>query len=220
MTATSQLDIPMLDDLVKEAYDILSDGEVTFGEIVRLGGSLAGKASRFAHLSGHQKQTLVIRVVEVALEKVLKEKTTSLPEDQRAGFVEKIQRAAQFAKETLPSVLDVAVSAAKGKLEISSVMNKKTCWTAIKLLLRCAGVQVPVLPSPVMDFLEGPKEVSVASIELVAKEEDEKEVEQKVVEVVQEAEQPAEQVATETTLTPPQDESEPKSEETVESTSA
>jgi hypothetical protein len=235
MTTTNQSGSPMIDDLVKEAYDILVDGEVTFGEIVRLGGSLAGKANHFAPLSGHQKQALVIRVVEAALEKVLKEKTNSLPEDQRAAFVEKIHLAAQFAKDTLPSVLDVAVAAARGKLGLSTVVNKKTCWMTIKLLLRCAGVQVPALPSPVMNFLEGPKEVSASSVELVAKstvmtvvKKTETVVQKTVHEVVEQMEKKvgtvqdlvegAVQVATETIL--PLAESAPKSEESSEPASA
>jgi len=165
MTATSQSNIPeeLLRALVKDAADVLADGEVTFGEVVRLGGSLAGKANQFVQLSGHQKQHLVVKAVEVALEQILVLKNSTLPEAEREAFQQKIKSAASFAKETLPAVLDVAVQAARGQLNLMKPEVRKTLWTAIVSALRCCGVRPPVLSTPVAQLLEAQK----AQVELV-----------------------------------------------------
>lgn len=163
MTANQdQLNIAtdLMNELVKNAFDALSDGEVTFGEIVRLGGLLASKANRLGHLSGVEKQKLVVRVVELALQQLL-----SVSDADR----EKIERAAQFAKETLPAVLDVAVSAARGKLDL----KKPALWMSLLQLLGCIGCQscqVPVLPSSVTPSPVPAKEVQAVSVSPVAKE--------------------------------------------------
>lgn len=165
MTATSQSGIPedLLRALVKDAADVLADGEVTFGEIVRLGGSLAGKANQFAQLAGQQKQQLVVKAVEVALDQVLALKNSTLPETEREAFQQKVKAAASFAKETLPAVLDVAVQAARGQLNLMKPEVRRTLWSAIVAALRCFGVRPPVLPTPVAQLVEAPK----AQVELV-----------------------------------------------------
>ena len=134
----------VIDDLVKAARDALADGEVTFGEVVQLGGLLAGKVNRFAGLSGPEKQKVVIAAVEKALELTLAEKAKSLPEADREAFEKKVQTAVAFAKETLPAVLNLAVDAANGKLDLGRA--KKTCLQTLLLALRCVAKQVPQLP--------------------------------------------------------------------------
>ena len=151
----------VIDDLVKAARDALADGEVTFGEVVQLGGLLAGKVNQFAGLSGPEKQKVVIAAVEKALELTLAEKAKSLPEADREAFEKKVQTAVGFAKETLPAVLNLAVDAANGKLNLGHV--KKTCLQTLLLALRCVAKQVPQLPVAVAGI------VSVAE-EIVAKE--------------------------------------------------
>ncbi len=165
MTAPSESNIPeeLLRALVKDAADVLADGEVTFGEVVRLGGSLAGKANQFVQLSGHQKKQLVVKAVENALDQILTLKNSTLPEAEREAFQKKIQTAASFAKETLPAVLDVAVQAARGQLNLMKPEVRQTLWSAIVSVLRCSGIRPHVLPTPVAQLLEGPK----AQVELV-----------------------------------------------------
>jgi hypothetical protein len=171
MTDQSNIAEQLLRELVHDAADVLSDGKVTFGEVVRLGGSLAGKANRFAQISGRQKQELVIRAVDVALKQVLALKMTTLPEDQRETFRLKIESAAAFAKETLPAVLDVAVQAARGQLDLRKPEVRKSLWQSLKSLLKCCGFQAPVLPTPVAAFVGDQKEPSepaqTPSVELV-----------------------------------------------------
>jgi hypothetical protein len=160
MTDQSNTPEALLRELSREAADVLADGQVTFGEVVRLGGSLAGKANRFAQISGQQKQALVLQAVDVALKQVLALKMSTLPEDQRDAFRSKIETAASFAKETLPAVLDVAVQAARGQLDLRKPEVRKTLWNTLKTLLGCCGVQVPALPTPVQEMIEGQKEPS------------------------------------------------------------
>lgn len=171
MTDQSNIAEQLLRELVHDAADVLSDGKVTFGEVVRLGGSLAGKANRFAQISGRQKQELVIQAVDVALKQVLALKMTTLPEDQRETFRLKIESAAAFAKETLPAVLDVAVQAARGQLDLRKPEVRKSLWQSLKSLLKCCGFQAPVLPTPVAAFVGDQKEPSepaqTPSVELV-----------------------------------------------------
>lgn len=134
----------MFDELVKAAFDVLEDGEVTFGEIVQLGGLLASKVNRIAGLSGPEKKDLVVSVVQAALKRVLLEVAARLPAEKKDAFEAKVKLAGDFARETLPDVLDVAVQAARGQLDLGKA--KKTCWTVVKLAFQCAGKQVPVLP--------------------------------------------------------------------------
>ena len=124
---------------------------------------MASKASQYVQLSGHQKQQLVVKAVEVALEQILALKNSTLPEAEREAFQQKIKTAASFAKETLPAVLDVAVQAARGQLNLMKPEVRKTLWSAIVSALRCFGVRPPVLPTPVAQLLEAPK----AQVELV-----------------------------------------------------
>ncbi len=113
----------LLESLTKSAYEVLADGSVTFGEVVTLGGVLAGKVSQFVQLSGKQKQAVVMNVVERGLHLVLKEKLELLPEDQRDSFRQKIEAASEFVKQTLPSVLTLAVQASRGELNLGKVVE-------------------------------------------------------------------------------------------------
>jgi hypothetical protein len=146
------LDKKSFDELVQVAFDTLSDGKVTFGEVVQLGGLLAGKVNQFSRLSGPQKQKVVLDVVDEALKRVVSEVALKLPEAERPAFQEKVDLAASFARETLPDVLDVAVQAARGRLDLGKA--KKTCWTAVKLLFQCAGRQVPQVPTALVAKVE------------------------------------------------------------------
>jgi len=124
----------LLNDLVDGAAAALSDGKLSFGEIVSLGGMLAGKVNQIVHLSGVQKKALVLQVVDLALKKIL----VSAPAD----LVEKVVAAGEFAKNVLPSVLDVAVSVSRGKLDLRKPeVLRKTCISAIAALFHFGGLK-------------------------------------------------------------------------------
>jgi hypothetical protein len=156
MTHPNQSNTPLaakdFAELVGLAREALSDGQLTFGEVVLLGGQLAGKVNQYGQLSGTQKQEIVLRALEDALKQVLAAKDASLPPTEQEAFRQKVQQAVEFAKSTLPAVLTVAVQAARGQLDlkkIDKVAVAKGCWQAIQQALRCAGVQAPVVPLPV-----------------------------------------------------------------------
>jgi hypothetical protein len=156
MTQTDQSNMQTapehLQELIQCAYDVLADGKVTFGEVVTLGGVLASKVTQFAQLSGLQKQALVVDVVERALQRVLSEKLAGIPEEElRDEFRKKVEAASSFAKETLPSVLKLAVQASRGELNLGKVVDVVTsgqgplsCLQIVLPLLSCKQVQVTV----------------------------------------------------------------------------
>jgi hypothetical protein len=131
-------------DLVQVARDALADGHLSFGEVVQLGGLLASKVNQFEQLSGQQKQKIVLGVVERACDELLEKKLAELPEDEKEAYRAKLVAAQEFAKEVLPSVLTLAVSAAKGKLDLGTV--KKSCWTVLGLALQCVSKNLAPLP--------------------------------------------------------------------------
>ena len=149
-----------LHELIQCAYDVLADGKVTFGEVVTLGGMLASKVTQFEQLSGLQKQSLVLDIVDRALRRVLSEKLEGIPEDHRAEFQNKVYAASSFAKETLPSVLTLAVQASRGELNFGKVVDVVTagqgplsCLQLVFPLLSCKQVQ-PVLASKVANVVQ------------------------------------------------------------------
>lgn len=161
-TALVQFDI---EDLVDAAVDVLEDGHVTFGELVFLGGKLAGKVSQFERLSGKEKEQLVLKAVEVALERVLKEKKKTLSAEEFSAFFDKIEAAKQFVHDTLPSVLAVVVQASKGKLDVQEV--EKTGSSVMQYLCTCWGGKLPLEPTKVAKLatVEEIQETSVVKVE-------------------------------------------------------
>jgi hypothetical protein len=175
----------VLDELVKEAVAVFSDGEVTFGEVVHLGGVLAGKVSQFGHLSAVDKKELIVTIAELALEIVQTTVVPALPEDKQAEFCSKLETASGFVKETLPAVLDVARDAAQGKFDLGDPVVQKSIWQLIKTLFGCIGVQVPELPTPVVAIVETLKEAP-ETLKALEPETLVKEVVQKVSETIEE----------------------------------
>jgi hypothetical protein len=168
MTPTDQsnTDLKVLKELAKEASLVLADGKVTFGEIVHLGGILAGKVNQLAHLSGQQKKELVIKSVEEGLKLVL----ASFPDEKKAEFEKKISDAVAFAKETLPAVLNLACDVARGKLNL----KKSSCNSLLSLLFHCIKAPTPVqplavtVPLPAVEPLVVPVPVPAVPVELPA----------------------------------------------------
>lgn len=206
-TALEQFDI---EDLVASAVGVLEDGQVTFGELVFLGGKLAGKVSPLVRLSGKEKEQLVLKVVETALQQVLKEKKKTLSAEEFSAFFDKIEGAKQFVHETLPSVLAVVVQASKGQLDFQ--VAAKTGYGVLRYLCTCWGVQLPVEPKKVSKLAieeEKPSEQPAEKSE----EKPEEKIEGLIVPVAEEKSEPA--VARQETMPqlPQQPDEETKSEE-------
>ena len=131
----SNIDLKVLDELAKEASVALSDGELTFGELVHLGGLLASKVNQIGRLSGQQKKELVIKSIEKGLTLVL----ASLPDDKKCDFQKKAESAQSFAKDALPAVLDLACDVARGKIDLNKPVVQKGCMTLLSLLFHCVN---------------------------------------------------------------------------------
>ena len=165
MTVVDQSDThPILSELVMEAHHALADGTLSFGEVVHLGGVLASKVSQIVQLSGIQKQALVIRAIELALDKVLSEQ-----KDGDNEFHQKVRVAATFAKETLPAVLTLAVQASKGHLNLLAPEIHRSIWSVVCSLLRCVCSPAPEVPKTIemqiREPIEAPKEVASHSLD-------------------------------------------------------
>ena len=131
------------DEFFAEVYAYLSDGSLSFGELVSLGGSLANKVSYFESLSAEQKVKLLLEIVMNAVKKV------SL---DNPSLSEKLNDSLEFVKQVLPSVLKTVDSASKNALArpvkeglwyefgqlFSGVFHTTTCST-------CQNVEVPTV---------------------------------------------------------------------------
>ena len=134
----------LLNSLAGDAYKVLSDGQVTFGEIVSLGGSLGGKVNQFQQLSGLEKRELVLKAVDLALEKILKELGDEPSDLDR---LQKVKEAADFAKKHLPSVLDPVVGLSSGGIDLKSAQNLSFLQKLISVISQC--VSRPAIAEPI-----------------------------------------------------------------------
>jgi len=153
MTELLNIAETVYDDLVKEAFEVLKDGEVSFGELVHLGGVMAAKANLISTLNLVQKKHLIVDVAVKALEKVEKEVLSSLSDSQRESFSQKLNKATEFVKEALPAVLDVAA----GGLNMGKA---KSLMSVLARVLCCSGGTLPELPSAVKKLVPAGVDVS------------------------------------------------------------
>ena len=166
-------DASVFDGLVKETTELLKGGH-SFGDLVRYGGVLAGKVNRVNGLTGPQKKNLVLEVLEQSV-------VAALP-------LEKHDEVRAFIQQTLPSVLDVAVEAGRGKLDLrkpSSVIA--VCAPLGALVLSCLRAKAESPLRPVLTALAPPTESSHPVAPTETKEETDATSVTAVVEVVPES---------------------------------
>ncbi len=135
----------IVDEIIKDAYEVIKDGVITINELIVLGGSLAQKVGYFQTLSGSQKQELIIYSIKAAIQKVLKEKEPILKDEVFADLKQKLQMAEEFAKNTLPTILSLIVVASRGQIQVDHTQKAQGC---IQQLLSCFGKTVQVLEPP------------------------------------------------------------------------
>jgi hypothetical protein len=128
-----------IDELVKMVADVFADGKVTYAEIVKVGGKLAGTVNTYKNVKGSEKQALVLQCIELGLEKALEK----VPEEKKEEFKARVEDGVKFAKETLPAVLDLAISAARGQLDLQK--TKETCFS---MIMSCVSRQMAIKPVP------------------------------------------------------------------------
>jgi hypothetical protein len=129
----------LYDAFYAEVSAALSDGVLSFGELVSLGGSLANKVHQFESLSSQQKKDLLLTIVKNVVQKLLSEKPS---------LREKLDECVSFVQQVLPSVLNVVDVASKTALakpvknktlgEFYELFHAMTCSS-------CLNVEVPLV---------------------------------------------------------------------------
>lgn len=137
----------------------LEDGKLDSGEILRIAIFVAETANKVSGLSGAEKKELVLKTVAQAVEE-------AVPAELR----EKV--GSTVALQVLPTVLDIAVGAARGRLDLGL---PKGSWAAKVAACWCAGVEaVKVVkaavaaPKSPVSSVEPPAEVQQHVAEPVA----------------------------------------------------
>jgi hypothetical protein len=114
------LNASFVKELVDEASKALEDGELTFNELISLGGLLAQKVGIFSQLTGPQKQELVIHSIQEAISQVIREKVKSnIGPEQLEEIKKKLEIARSFAENSIPVVLSLVVKASHGQIVVT-----------------------------------------------------------------------------------------------------
>lgn len=101
--------------------------------VISLGGVLAVEANKISSLSGSQKKQLVCDVLKDVLNESVKESTGQLDSVSK----EELAQLLFVVDSVLPASLDLAVSVARGKLDLKKA--KKTCFSALLLCIPWMG---------------------------------------------------------------------------------
>lgn len=108
--------------IVQSGLDMVKSKVPEIGDIIGMGGKLAALVGQFK-ISGSEKQEVVIQIVDIVLDFVAQKDAT---------LADKITELRGLAKNTLPSVLTLAVSAAKGKMDFAGLKNNSTVIEGLK----------------------------------------------------------------------------------------
>lgn len=106
--------------------DALADGVLDADEVLRIAVHVAEMVNVLQGLSGPERQRLVIRVVEAAVRSVV-------PAEQAE------QVGSNVALQVLPCVLDIAVSAARGKISLGKIVETAQKKWSLACALGCLG---------------------------------------------------------------------------------
>jgi hypothetical protein len=127
-------------EFVNEVSVAFSDGQLSFGELTSLAGLMANKVVQFESLSSEQKYDVMMKLVNVAVQKVLLD---------NPSLSEKIESAMELVKSILPSVLKAVDVSSKNA--ILKHLNKTPVLSDISELVRamtcssCLNVEEPVV---------------------------------------------------------------------------
>ena len=112
--------------------------------LIRVGGQLAVKVNGIKNLSGQEKQALICQILKTVLEDVeKKEKSETTVEEEKAAIAQQFASLRKTVDEVLPASLDLALAAARGKLDLKKV--KMSVW--VKYFSCCAKSVVTALAS-------------------------------------------------------------------------
>lgn len=151
-----------LSQLKATGRKLMTQREWSSSSLIALGGSLAAEINSVSSLSGPQKQTLVVLAIKDLVKESVKGSTAELA---------KAQHLLQIADDVLPACLNLAVSAARGGLDLKKIDLKKvqkTCWTVLPSLLSlCIPKEQMTQISAVAGFPEA-KSLTVENVAAVS----------------------------------------------------
>ena len=132
-----------LQDLLAIVKDVQGVNKWDIQSIIRVGGLLAVQVNSLQGLSGKEKTELVCSVVTLAMdESENKEKAEAgKTEEEKNAIGERYAKLRLAVRDALPASLELAVSAARGKVDLKKV--KKSVW--VQLFSCCADSAVSVL---------------------------------------------------------------------------
>ncbi len=134
------MDLQQLIAFVKEAQGPLNWDSAS---LIRVGGQLAAKVNSIQNLSGQEKQKLICQILKTVLEDVEKKELVQAAEEKKAEIVQQFASLKKTVEEVLPASLDLALAAARGKLDLKKV--KMSVW--VKYFSCCAKSVVTALVS-------------------------------------------------------------------------
>lgn len=129
-------------DLVKFAKECQGLLDLDTPSLIRVGGQLAVKVNSIQNLSGQEKQKLVCQILKTVV-------------SEKLGDSEKAASLQQIVDDVVPASLDLALAAARGKLDLKKV--KMSVW--VKYFSCCAHSVVKLLVSKNVISQEQAKQV-------------------------------------------------------------
>ena len=94
---------------------------VDAGALISAGVKLSVRVNALTQLNGVQKRDLVVAVLLAALEKVEKKEKESASPEESTAIAKKYDHLEQVVRSGVPSAIDAAIDAARGKLNLKKV---------------------------------------------------------------------------------------------------
>lgn len=117
-----------LQELLSVAKECKGPGNWTSASLIRVGGILAGKVNSIENLSGTEKTKLVQRILIQLLAETEKKEVEEpgLSKDEIQKIHDRYDILENIVGETLPASLELAINAARGRLDLKKV--KPSTW--------------------------------------------------------------------------------------------
>ena len=161
------MDVAQLISFAKETQGALKWDTAS---LIRVGGSLAVKVNTLQNLSGQEKLKLICQILKTVLEDVEKKEKTEAGKtgEEKSAITEQFARLRSAVDDVVPASLDLAISAARGKLDLKKV--KMSVW--VKYFSCCARSVVTALVSGNVISKEQARqaETALAAVEVKANE--------------------------------------------------
>lgn len=120
-----------LADLMNFANEVKGVGTWDVQALIRVGGALAGRVNALQNLSGGEKLKLVQQILRKVLEEAESKEIAvkDLTKEQIQTIKERYARVKTSVEDVLPASLELALNAARGKLNLKKI--KPSVWVKI-----------------------------------------------------------------------------------------